>query len=680
MGRLRITERTFGLELEYADVDKKSVYFPSDYSWDEEEGLFNTDGTKGTPSSRFGGEINTPPMLLRHKDIDEFRKVIESFTAAGAVGRYGIGIDVHIYAGDLDVEDLKKVYILSYYTSSFIKELCNIEPYSDQQRFRPSPTMNDYLKVKKVETLDEFRTAFVNNTKKGYQRNMVNVAHYFVHETIEFRTFNSTTDFRRIMNSVLFAYRFVDYALKHEEEDFAAIKTKEDFIKRLKVPTELPILPPPMLYFSSVKDMDVEHNLHAGVSENAQFVKELIENTGECIMCCNPRMYELEVRLFKYKKIKIFNNDELNHIVYCIVKDDYKLTYIDDAAFINEYNGISEEQQIACLLFFGKVYKYFGSTLEYKVKLLNAIKSRTSETMQSALLAAKKIVELISSCEYTLGTINDAFLERGDVYYNYDDYTKHRSVVSSLKKYSDYDMTFDKKVTYYGMLHNIPKGVRLHFLSAFAHHDYEVMAKIGNMRYYISGQVEDGKLVHKRQTADDTSIYPHPPEDLVIDDASKLSIEPVPSKVLHSYQLQYIKKVYQPQACLFGYLVRYDKYVLGGFGFDFPKSEEWDVYLKTDFATDNAIPRLSKLILLCIKSVPVQMHMSRTLKRFVTSIYTKVYTNKPVSMKYRGLFKKVAQEDNHLLYQATLGDEKLTTIEDVLNEYNNIIARSNKNE
>ena len=101
---LGITERTFGLEIEYADVDKSKVFFPQGYEWDEEEFIFNTDGTKGTPSHRFGGEINTPPMHLCWKDYNTLKSVIESFRDNGAMARYGIGIDVHIYVGDLTLK------------------------------------------------------------------------------------------------------------------------------------------------------------------------------------------------------------------------------------------------------------------------------------------------------------------------------------------------------------------------------------------------------------------------------------------------------------------------------------------------------------------------------------------------------------------------------------------------
>ena len=61
-------------------------------------------------------------------------------------------------------------------------------------------------------------------------RHFVNIASYFVRQTVEFRLFNSTTEFSEIMDCIMFTYRFVDYALKHTEEDFKAIKSVDDFV------------------------------------------------------------------------------------------------------------------------------------------------------------------------------------------------------------------------------------------------------------------------------------------------------------------------------------------------------------------------------------------------------------------------------------------------------------------
>ena len=51
----------------------------------------------------------------------------------------------------------------------------------------------------------------------------------------------------------------------------------------------------------------------------------------------------------------------------------------------------------------------------------------------------------------------------------------------------------------------------------------------------------------------------------------------------------------------------------------------------------------------------------------ISSCYTKVYTNNPVSMKYRGLFHKVGRDGNHLIYETQLGS--INGCEDIIRKY-----------
>lgn len=671
---LGITERTFGLEIEYADVDKSKVFFPQGYEWDEEEFIFNTDGTKGTPSRRFGGEINTPPMRLCWKDYTTLKSVIESFRDNGAMARYGIGIDVHIYVGDLTLDELKRIYYLSYYATEQIHELCNIEPYSDQQRFRPSPTLAYLTKVKAVTTFDELKNVFVDNTKKGYARQFVNITNYFVRGTVEFRTFNTTTDFELIENCIMFAYRFVHYALTHTEDDFRKIKTMDDFVSATKVPTELPPLPKSLIYFSSIENMDDGNNLHKSVNLSSPFVRLLSDNTEKRLSCVNPKLFNLETKLVGLgKKIDAYNNDELNHILYQLASGALKIHYMGRAECIEQYNSDDPADQTACLLVFHGMSRYFSEG-EFYENELESLEGKIEETMRNAIKSAIRLIESFDHINYHLGTLNDAIDAGGDIYFNYDYYSKHRTVVWNLKKLSDYDGTFERKTTHYLKATQLPDNTTLHLVSEFAYHDMNKVASIGKLIYYCSGK-RNAKINHQSK-ADEMVTFLEPPDDLCIDDADKLKIVTVTSTVLHQAQKAYIKKVYKTMACRYGYIVMYDKYTLGGFGFDYPKNTSYDMWLLSDFSTNNNVPRIAKLILLCVQSEYVKRSMSRKLRMIARNMYTKVYTQAPVSMKYRGLFKKVGQEQGHLIYESDFGTSG--TIEQIINQYKQILERAKK--
>ena len=161
-----------------------------------------------------------------------------------------------------------------------------------------------------------------------------------------------------------------------------------------------------------------------------------------------------------------------------------------------------------------------------------------------------------------------------------------------------------------------------------------------------------------------------PPDDLDICDSSKLRIAQVTSNELLQAQNIYIRKVQKVSACRMAYMVFYENYFIGGFGFDLPKQSEYDVWLLSDFCTNNKIYRLAKLILYCIQSEEVKKSLSRKMRMIVDTMYTKVYTHKPVSMKYRGVFEKVAQESNHLLYSSKFGTSG--NIDNIITKYQNL--------
>ena len=133
---------------------------------------------------------------------------------------------------------------------------------------------------------------------------------------------------------------------------------------------------------------------------------------------------------------------------------------------------------------------------------------------------------------------------------------------------------------------------------------------------------------------------------------------------------KYIVKVHKiPKSVKFCFFVYYDRFLIGGFGFEWTKDKEYDIWLMSDFVTNNKIARLSKLVLLCLKSNIVKTYLSRLMVEDISSCYTKVYTSNPVSMKYRGLFRKIGRRCNHLIYDTQLG---------TVNGYNEIISNYRK--
>ena len=105
-----IKNRTFGIEIEMCNLERAKVTLPEGYSWSKEESIDNTDCSS---NKQFGGEVNTPPLhLCCLKELHDLRSVYESMVAAGGKIKWSIDTHVHIYVGDLSVDQLKKVYLM----------------------------------------------------------------------------------------------------------------------------------------------------------------------------------------------------------------------------------------------------------------------------------------------------------------------------------------------------------------------------------------------------------------------------------------------------------------------------------------------------------------------------------------------------------------------------------------
>jgi len=655
---MRITERTFGLELEYANVEKGKVIMPKGFFWDKDEIVHNTDGSQGTHAYKYGGELNTEPMLLKHENFDKIKSFVSRCVEHGAYGRRDLALQVHIWVGDLPVEKIKDIFYLTYYTSGILKEICHEPPYCDEQRYRPSPTLQFYNRIKNCEnTKDGLQRVLENSSNKGFVRHFVNISSYLVRGTIEFRLFNSTTEYQEIVNSILFAYRFIDYSIKHTEEDFKKITSKEIFMRELKVKDNLPPLPHPLIYFNNSKRQDRGELTHRALDITSPFAREISKVVDKTFISVNPRLYALELKLAQEKEITIYNNDELNHILYLIATRGLTIHYKDRADFFEKETTDDPATQIACLLTFHRIRKFLREG-EYFEKTLQSYIDALSETINKARPVAEKIIKFLQSAEYNIGTLNDAIERGGDIFFQFDDYGKYRTTVSKLKKYSDYTGSFTRKKTEYKDIpYNLPNGTTLTLASTCKYLEIPKIAKNGDTILYSTKETSENAIASKKEHIE-SATFITPPDNLDICDIKKLKIVRVKPTILHIAQDLYIKKVEKTSGSRFAFLVFYDKYLLGGFGFDLPRHrgyDEYDLWLLSDFCTNNNIYRLSKFILYLIKTDYVKRSLSRARRKDQSTVFTKVYTHLPVSMKYRGVFDKVGREENNLLYETVLG-------------------------
>ena len=679
-----ISTRTFGVEIEMCNLNRDLVSLPAGYSWSKDEEIVNTDGSS---NRRFGGEVNTPPLRVTSMDdIHGLKAVYESMVSAGGVIKWTTYTHVHIYAGDLGVEQLKRVFLFFYICYPYFKRYARISEWDEKVTIlMPPPMEKHYEGVLAAQSFNDIREVFTNQSKKGFVRHAVNISAYFKTKTIEFRTFHATTDFIMAMNCVFSAYRIFYYAVNHDIDDFKSISSYEDFRAATGLKYETPAEMTPLLYqgnpYSNIETFQtkpIKYN-----SRQASALLDALKTHERKELCIvNGFMYYYELFFMDKVKVSIYAQDPYCHLLYLLANGKEKLKYDGKLAWLEDYNKDTPERQVALALYAHRLQKTFMSKSARNDSIFYALKIKARESIEKTEKSAERLIKLLTTCEYKVGTLQDAIAEKKTIFFNYGKDKQQKRTIKLIIENSDLAMPFDlKRNDYYELVESIPEGTHFYFISNSPYLDN--MHKLAMWNASSGDRWSAGRFLYSNMPSrvnQVTTSYKHstievnetvPPDDINIDDSNILKVMRVDAGCLHALQKKYVGKVDQTTRCTYAFVVMYGKYTLGGFGFTLPQLKGYDLFQLTDFCTNNNIPRLSKLILFCIQTRQVQMELSRRMHKLCEKVISCAYTHKPVSMKYRGVYNKVKEHctTSYLAYEGQLG---------VYASYREVIAKYRK--
>ena len=83
------------------------------------------------------------------------------------------------------------------------------------------------------------------------------------------------------------------------------------------------------------------------------------------------------------------------------------------------------------------------------------------------------------------------------------------------------------------------------------------------------------------------------------------------------------------------------------------------IFMQSDFVVNSNTQRLSKLLIMLVKSHNVRMLIARKMANYYDGVKTTVYTTSPISMKYRGVFDLERRDEGKLMYSANFLDDSL---------------------
>lgn len=146
-----------------------------------------------------------------------------------------------------------------------------------------------------------------------------------------------------------------------------------------------------------------------------------------------------------------------------------------------------------------------------------------------------------------------------------------------------------------------------------------------------------------------------------MDLGERLSLAPLTMGQFSTLRSQYMNHNIRPGTPTMALAVLVDGFVVGSFAFASPKYDPHNVYLLSDFpVAPTSYPRLAKLVLYAALSKEAQFLAQRTMNTRLTRLNTTAFTQRPASMKYRGLLKLHSRKDSTdpaYRYQLDYGSE-----------------------
>lgn len=133
--------------------------------------------------------------------------------------------------------------------------------------------------------------------------------------------------------------------------------------------------------------------------------------------------------------------------------------------------------------------------------------------------------------------------------------------------------------------------------------------------------------------------------------------------LLNAQQLNFLKNIYlakgiNHKAGMMNFAVLVDGMLVGAFIFSMAQYGDkiHNIYMLSDFSTSRN-RKLSKLVPMLATSRDVINHVNRQYLIDIQSVYTTAFTTKPVSMKYRGIYKLAKRGDGFLNYSSPVREQ-----------------------
>ena len=643
-----IANRTFGLELEFADGDKEKIPLPIGYKWTDNKltMMNNSDGSAVTHHGQFGGEINTRPYHYCMDDLQELKNFIQTMKDAGSYLMWNEGFDAHLYVRDMDLDILKRMFVLSYYTAYPIKRIFDIAEWWETKYLVPSPPYDVVQRVLNADTVDNLLKVFNNGSDRGHIRYWLNLCSIAKIGTVEFRIFNSSWDFEKVQETIRFMYSFVEYAYLHENmEEYKQLTTIEKCLEAFHIDwSKVPQRHKPLLWAA-------EH------SDNVTIVGQMFKKSNRMLSYVKKEAARFDVahvvnsyymdieQVLTNREIKVYTKEYFIFLLYKAIKGELKELRFNEEYSFMDVRSDNPAEVVATLHLFNAIKKHKNSQDIYHKSLYEDFISRLYYYKQKYTGRYQKLVDNLKSKNIEVlycADISDAILNCGGndiLIYQNEFHSGMKAASNALQRCLLDDFGWqDRTRTRYAEIDE----EQVNYMALSQHGFMGRREVFKDQRTYIYSNVGDaGDNSFNRRTITPLK-YKRLPDDYVLTGKSKFRFMRASMSEIDYLRMIYLKKGIVLGSAPFCYLWFLDDYVFGACMFDFLKVSKYGidaVWMKSDFVIDHPIPKLSRLLIMGVLSSEFKEELDIRYKHGCGIIATSVFTDKPVSMKYRGVFK-----------------------------------------
>lgn len=643
-----IANRTFGLELEFADGDKEKIPLPAGYKWTDNKltMMNNSDGSAVTHHGQFGGEINTRPYHYCIEDLQELKAFIQTMKDAGSYLMWNEGFDAHLYVRDMDLDVLKRMFALSYYTAYPIKRIFDIAEWWETKYLVPSPSYDVVQRVLNADTVDNLLKVFSNGSDRGHIRYWLNLCSIAKIGTVEFRIFNSSWDFNKVQETIRFMYSFVEYAYLHENiEEYKQLTTIEKCLEVFHIDwSKVPQRHKPLLWAA-------EH------SDNVTIVGQMFKKSNRMLSYIKKEAARFDVahvvnsyymdieQVLTNREIKVYTKEYFIFLLYKAIKGDLKELCFNEEYSFMDVRSDNPAEVVATLHLFNAIKKHKNSQDIYHKSLYEDFISRLDYYKKKYTERYQKLVDNLRSKNIEVlycADLSDAILncvENDILIYQNEFHSGMKAAGNALQRFLLDDFGWqDRTRTRYAEIDE----EQVNYMALSQHGFMGRREVFKDQRTYIYSNVGDaGDNSFNRRTITPLK-YKRLPDDYVLTEKSKFRFMRASMSEIDYLRMIYLKKGIVLGSAPFCYLWFLDDYVFGACMFDFLKVSKYGmdaVWMKSDFVIDHPVPKLSRLLIMGVLSSEFKEELDIRYKHECGIIATSVFTDNPVSMKYRGVFK-----------------------------------------